>query len=147
MTPDTPSPGRIRTVLGFDFGLQRIGLATGQTITGTSNPLTTLKSVQRAPDWVGIESHISRWRPDALVVGIPRHLDGGESDMTRAAEKFCRQLERRFALPVYRVDESLTSFEAESHLRRETKLGQHNKHEIDKIAAAIIVQSWLDQHT
>lgn len=138
-------PGSIRTVLGFDYGLQRIGLATGQTITGTANPLTTLNAVQRSPDWPAIESHIGQWRPDALVVGIPRHLDGGETDMSRAAEKFCRQLEQRFGLPVYRVDESLTSFEAESRLRQNAKLGQHNKHEVDKIAAAIIVQSWLDQ--
>jgi putative holliday junction resolvase len=138
-------PGSIRAVLGFDYGLQRIGLATGQTITGTANPLTTLKSVQHAPDWAAIESSISQWRPDALIVGIPRHMDGSESDMTRAAEKFCRQLEQRFGLPVHRVDESLTSFEAEDRLRQKYKLGQHNKHEIDKIAAAIIVQSWLDQ--
>ena len=138
---------RIRAILGFDYGRQRIGLATGQTITGTANPLTTLTSVHRQPDWSGIESQLSRWRPDALIVGIPRHMDGSESDMTRAAEKFCRQLEQRFGLPVYRVDESLTSFEAESRLKQGTKLGQHNKHEIDKIAAAIIVQSWLDQRT
>jgi putative Holliday junction resolvase len=137
----------IRAILGFDYGRQRIGLATGQTITGTANPLTTLNAVQQAPDWAGIESHIRQWRPDALVVGIPRHLDGSESDMTRAAEKFSRQLEQRFDLPVYRIDESLTSFEAESRLKQEVKLGQHNKHEIDKIAAAIIVQSWLDQFT
>ena len=118
-----------------------------QTITGTANPLTTLKAVQHAPDWDAIEGQIRQWRPDALVVGIPRHLDGSDSDMTLAAEKFCEQLEQRFGLPVHRVDESLTSFEAESRLKQTAKLGQHNKHEIDKIAAAIIVQSWLDQHT
>ena len=133
-----------RQVIGFDFGLKRIGLATGQTITCTASPLVTLQAVNQSPDWNGIEAHIRQWNPDALIVGIPYLLDGGETDITRAARNFGRELERRFKLPVYTIDESLTSFEAEQQLGQTTKIAEHNKHEIDKMAAAIIVQSWLD---
>jgi putative Holliday junction resolvase len=134
-------------VLGFDFGLKRIGIATGQVITGTASPLTTLQAVNQSPDWSGIEKHIRQWNPDALVVGIPYLLDGGETDITRTARNFSRELERRFKLPVYTVDESLSSFEAEQQLRQNKKIDKHNKHEIDKMAAAIIVQSWLDSQS
>ena len=134
----------VRTVMGFDFGLKRIGLATGQTITGTASPLTTLQASNQKPDWESIEAHIRQWKPDALIVGIPYLLDGGESDITRAARNFCKQLERRFNLPVYTIDESLSSFEAQQQLSQDMKIAKHNKHEIDKMAAAIIVQSWLD---
>ena len=134
----------VRSVIGFDFGLKRIGLATGQTITDTASPLVTLQAVNQSPDWNGIEAQIRQWNPDALIVGIPFLLDGGETDITRAARNFSRELERRFKLPVYTVDESLSSFEAEQQLGQTTKIAEHNKHEIDKMAAAIIVQSWLD---
>jgi len=134
----------IRCVIGFDFGLKRIGLATGQTITGTASPLATLQAVNQKPDWDSIDTHIRQWKPDALIVGIPYQLDGGESDITRAARNFSRKLEQRFKLPVYTIDESLSSNEAEQQLKQDIKISKHNKHEIDKIAAAIIVQSWLD---
>jgi len=134
----------IRSVMGFDFGLKRIGLATGQTITGTASPLTTLQASNQKPDWEKIEAHIRQWKPDALIVGIPYLLDGGESDITRAALNFCKQLERRFNLPVFTIDESLSSYEAQQQLTQDMKIAKHNKHEIDKMAAAIIVQSWLN---
>ena len=134
----------VRCVVGFDFGLKRIGLATGQTITGTASPLVTLQAVNQAPDWESIAAHIRQWKPDALIVGIPYLLDGSESDITRAARNFCRELEKRFQLPVHTIDESLSSYAAESQLKQNIKIAKHNKHEIDKMAAAIIVQSWLD---
>ena len=106
--------------------------------------MATLQAVNHKPDWNGIEAHIRQWRPDALIVGIPYLLDGGETDITRAARNFSRELERRFQLPVYTVDESLTSFEAEQQLKQDMKIAKHNKGEIDRMAAAIIVQNWLD---
>jgi len=135
---------RVRCVIGFDFGLKRIGLATGQTITGTASPLVTLQATNQAPDWKSIAAQIKQWKPDALIVGIPYLLDGGESDITRAARNFCRQLEQRFQLPVYTIDESLSSYAAEQQLKQDIKIAKHNKHEIDKMAAALIVQSWLN---
>jgi putative Holliday junction resolvase len=137
----------VRSVMGFDFGLKRIGLATGQTITGTASPLVTLQAVNQTPDWENIEVHIRQWKPDALIVGIPYLLDGGESDITRAARNFSKSLKQRFNLPVYTIDESLSSFEAEQQLKLDMKIAKHNKHEIDKMAAAIIVQSWLNSQS
>jgi len=139
-------PG-VRSVIGFDFGLKRIGLATGQTVTGTASPLTTLQAVKQSPDWEGIAALVHQWKPDALVVGIPYLLDGSESDITRAARNFSKELSRRFRLPVYTVDESLSSFEAQEQLKQGKKLAKHNKHEIDKMAAAVIVQSWLNSQS
>ena len=137
----------IKSVLGFDFGLKRIGIATGQTITNTASPLTTLQSVNDKPDWDSIEQHIKQWKPDALIVGLPTMLDGSETEITRAAKKFSLELEQRFSLPVYLVDENLSSYAAEEQLKQDMKISKHNKHEIDKMAAAIIVQSWLNTHT
>lgn len=134
-------------VIGFDFGEQRIGVASGQTITGSATPLTTLTAVNQQPDWSGIEKIIAEWHPDALIVGIPSLLDGTETDMTHRAQRFARQLEGRFGLPVHRVNENLSSFEAEQQLKKNKKLGQHNKQEIDKMSAAIIVQRWLEQNS
>lgn len=137
-----PAPNNIQTVIGFDYGEQRIGIATGQTISASATPLITLNAINQKPDWNKIEKIIEEWQPDALIVGLPLFLDGSASDMTKKASRFARQLEGRFHLPVHLINESLTSFEAEQHL---TKKNQHNKQEIDKIAAAIIVQSWLEQ--
>lgn len=137
----------IHSVLGFDFGLKRIGMATGQMVTKTASPLITLRSVNNSPDWNSIEHHIKQWQPDALIVGLPTMLDGSETDITRAARNFSRQLEHRFNLPVFLIDENLSSRAAEEQLKQNNKISKHNKHEIDKIAAAIIVQSWLNTQT
>lgn len=135
----------IQQVLGFDFGEKRIGVASGQSITRSSNPVTTLPSKNNKPDWETIAQLILEWKPDALIVGLPFYLDGSKSKMTELAEKFSRQLEGRFHLPVYTHNEALSSFEAEQFLQEKKK--KHNKQDIDKIAAAIIVQSWLEQNT
>ena len=134
----------INSVLGFDYGEKRIGVATGQTITASATPLTTLNAINQKPDWAKIEKLIVEWKPDALIVGLPTYLDGTSSEMTKKAQRFSRQLDGRFNLPVYLMNETLSSFEAEQYL---TKKDQHNKQEIDKMAAAIIVQSWLEQNT
>jgi len=132
-------------VLGLDYGTKRIGIATGQTITNTASPVTTLTQVNGLPDWDGIEQQIQQWSPDALIVGIPYHTDGTESEMTKSALAFSNELEHRFSIPIYRVDETLSSYAAEEILKKNTKIGKHNKHEVDKMAAAVIVQSWLNQ--
>lgn len=135
----------ITTVLGIDYGLKRIGIATGQTITGSASPVTTLEQINGSPNWSEIEQLITQWKPQALIVGMPYYLDGTENDMTKIVGVFCLELEQRFALPVFKINEALTSYEAEEMLKINTKIGKHNKHEIDKMAAAIIVQNWLDQ--
>jgi putative holliday junction resolvase len=138
---------KITSVLGFDYGKKRIGIATGQTITHTATPSKTLTQVDGNPDWQAIESEIRQWKPQALVVGIPYYTDGSENKMTAAARQFCYELEKRFKLPVIEVNEALSSAQAEEILKDTVKIGKHNKHEVDKIAAAIIVQRWLNQQT
>lgn len=143
MPQQTTTP--IITVLGFDYGTRRIGIASGQTITSTATPITTLTAVDSSPDWDGIQQLIKQWNPDALIVGIPYFLDGKESEMTKTVQNFCDELEKRFNKSVLKVNETLSSYEAEQALKKKLKIGKHNKQEIDKMAAAIIVQSWLDQ--
>jgi len=144
-----------KTILGFDFGTKKIGVAVGQSITQTVTPLVTLPSQNQKPDWDAIEKLINEWLPDVLVVGLPVHLDGEEQAMTLAAKKFGNQLNGRFKLPVEFMDERLSSYEAEERLR-EMKLSkinigkkQTNKRQtamdIDKIAAQLIVESWFRQ--
>lgn len=136
---------KITSVLGFDFGKKRIGVATGQTITHSATPCKTINYIDGNPDWAAIAAEIRQWQPQALIVGIPFFTDGSESRMTAAARQFCHELEKRFKLPVFEINEALSSRQAEEILQAKIKINKQNKHEIDKMAAAIIVQSWLDQ--
>lgn len=135
-----------RTLLGFDFGTKRIGIAIGQELTATASGIDTIRSIRQKPDWDRIQQLIEQWQPNALVVGIPLHMDNTPHQMTARAEKFCRQLHARYNLPVYQVDERLSSFEAESILndRKASHGKQHNNHDTDRMAAQIILQTWLD---
>ncbi len=133
------------TLLGFDFGLRRIGVAVGQTVTRRARPLTTLNAQDGQPDWQHVRVLIQEWQPHELIVGLPVHLDGSEHERTRAARRFGNRLAGRFKLAVHFVDERLSSDEAERQLRqRGTRPGQHNKAEVDALAAQVILQSWLD---
>ena len=136
---------KITSVLGFDYGKKRIGTATGQTITHTATPNKTINQIDGNPDWQSIEAEIQQWKPQALIVGMPFHTDGSENRMTAAARQFAYELEKRFKLPVIEVNEALSSQQAEEILRQHMKINKQNKHEIDRMAAAIIVQRWLDQ--
>lgn len=134
--------------MAFDFGLKRIGVATGHEQTGVASPLTTLQIQQASPDWDAIGRLISEWQPDALIVGVPYHMDGTESDMSAAAQRFGRQLHGRFRLPVYEVDERLTSQAAETEHRQQRQSGRRSKTakgDIDMLAASLILQTWLQQ--
>ena len=132
------------TALGFDFGQKRIGVAIGQTLTGNARALLTLNNRNGAPDWGAISALIEEWRANILVVGIPRHMDGTEHEMTLAARRFGNRLAGRYNLPVYTVDERLTSVEAEAELADRGR--RYTKEDVDKLAAQYILQAWLDQN-
>ena len=132
-----------QTLLGFDYGTKRIGVAVGQDITRSVTPLTTLHSQNNKPDWNAIGNLIAEWQPDRLVVGLPLHLDGTTQAITERAQRFGNQLKGRYNLPVELVDERLTSHEAETELA--ARGGKSTKADIDALAAALILQSWLDQ--
>ncbi len=129
---------RPRTVLGFDHGARRIGVAVGQTVTGTASALATLDARDGVPRWDEVAALIDQWQPDLLVVGLPVHMDGTEHARTEAARRFARRLEGRFGLPVELVDERLSSWEAEYE-------GADNGRGIDAGAARLLLQTWLDQ--
>lgn len=138
---------RPRTLLGFDYGLKRIGVAVGQELTGTANPLETLRVPDSGIDWDAIRRLIDEWQADALVVGVPLNMDGTEHEMTLAARRFARRLQGRYGLPVYEIDERLSSVEAAHALRRRglrpTRGQRHG--EIDQEAAQVILQTWLNE--
>src|SRR5690348_12316688 len=105
-----------KIVLGFDFGMKRIGVAVGQAITKSARPLTTLKANQGVPQWEVLNKLIKTWQPDALVVGIPLNMDGTEQPLTQAAAAFSNELKQRYGLPVYGMDERLSTKDARERL-------------------------------
>jgi len=131
----------LQTLLGFDYGKHRIGIAVGQGVTRTATALCTVTSGDGTPDWQRINGLVEEWHPQALVVGLPCHADGSESNMTRAARKFAQQLEARYGLPVHTMDERLSSHTASKLQRRKAPGATAG---VDAIAARIILQDWLD---
>jgi putative Holliday junction resolvase len=138
---------RARIVLGFDFGQKRIGIATGDTVTGAAAPFGTVASTAAGIDWSAIERLVSQFKPELLVVGSPRHADGTESALSGAADRFAEELARRAGVPVERCDEYGSSIEATEALRGARRAGTHARRlqrgDIDGAAAAIILQRWL----
>lgn len=126
-----------RVLLGFDFGMKRIGVAVGQTLTKTAQILPILAAKDGIPDWQSIETLIQTWRPAAFVVGIPYNMDGSEQNTTFAARKLANRLKQKFKLPVHTVDERLTTVEAKALLKKKMS------HEMDSYAAKLILESWL----
>ncbi len=134
-----------RTILGFDFGTKRIGIAIGQEVTGTVNPLVTINAVKHKPDWDKISKIIEEWQPDLFVIGLPLHMDGTEQPMTQAARRFSNQLNGRYQIPIALMDERLSSDEAESILKERSGSDSMfpDKAQIDMISAQLILQSWM----
>jgi putative Holliday junction resolvase len=132
------------TVLAFDFGTKRIGVATGETVTHMAHSLTTIAAEANDARFAAIAALIAEWQPVLLLVGLPRSLDGAAHDMTLRCQRFGNQLKGRFRLPVLLVDERLTSVEAESRLLDRPKSARLGKRPIDAVAAQIILQSYFD---
>ena len=131
------------TVLGFDVGSHWIGVAVGQTATATASPLQAIAVRNNRPDWAGIQRHIDEWRPQRLIVGLPRKMDGEDTDMTRPVLRFSRQLEGRFQLPCELIDERLTTREAWQIVEQQAH-SRLSKPDIDNIAAVLITETWLN---
>ena len=136
------------TVLAFDFGTRRIGVAVGETMLKNARPLTTIAAEANAARFEAIGRLIAEWQPARLVVGLPLALDGTEHEMTARSRRFANQLQGRFGLPVEMTDERLSSAEAENRLREHALRGRgtrHRKEAIDAEAAAVILQSYFDR--
>jgi putative Holliday junction resolvase len=134
------------TLLAFDFGTKRIGVAVGDRETRLAHPLETIAEEANAPRFARIQALIGEWRPAALVVGLPLSLDGEEHEMTQRCRRFANQLHGRFGLPVALVDERLSSAAAEARLGEAGVYGKARKAALDSVAAQEILQDYLDQH-
>jgi len=136
------------TVIGFDFGLNRTGVAIANLLTGMATPTCVLYSKNGQPDWQGIDKLIKEWRPEKLIVGMPSMLDGSDSSMKKTITRFCNALEKHTSLPVETANEQLSSREAEQRLKSARQAGRKRKirkEEIDQLAAAIILENWMQE--
>jgi putative Holliday junction resolvase len=133
------------TLLGFDFGLARIGIATGELETGQASALTTVHDESNDARFKAIAALIAEWRPVALVVGLPTHLDGTEHELTARCRRFANQLHGRFGLPGFTADDRLSSVAADADLAAAGLTGwRERKAMLDAGAARIILQTFLD---
>ena len=141
-----PTAARTGTVLAFDFGTRRIGVAVGETTVGLAHPLTTIAASEDAGRLAAIAPLVAEWRPTLLVVGLPTHADGTAHTMTARARRFARQLESRFRLAVELIDERYTT-EAAADALADAGIGRRGHKPVrDRVAAQIILQAYLDQH-
>ena len=132
------------TVMAFDFGEKRIGVATGETMLKVAHPLTTINAEENEVKFAQIEKLIQEWRPALLVVGFPMHMNGESHLLTKLSKKFAQRLEGRFNLAVVMVDERLSSVEAAQNLSAAGVKGIKQKAMLDAVAAQSILQSYFD---
>lgn len=149
--PDAVKPEAVQTltgtVLAFDFGTRRIGVAVGESLVRLAHPLAAIAAEETAPRFAAIARLIAEWRPGRLVVGLPLSADGEAHMLTRRAERFARQLEGRFGLPVSLVDERYTSVEAEAQMRAVGTRQAQRKQRVDSVAAQLILEQWFAEHS
>lgn len=131
-----------RTLLAFDFGTQHIGIAAGQTVTGTASALTPLKARDGVPDWDRVAALLQEWRPALVVVGLPLNMDGSESELSRRTRRFANRLHGRFGVQVILHDERLSSAEARERLAPGDP-DRHRGGRVDSLAAVVILESYL----
>lgn len=131
------------TFIGFDFGTKKIGVAVGQTITMTANPVECLKAVNGVPKWDKISKLIEQWKPSGMVVGIPLNMDATSQTMTHKARGFAKELENKFNLPVHEVDERLTTIEARQQLYDLGGAKALKETSVDSFAAKLILEAWM----
>lgn len=135
------------TALAFDFGLRRIGVAVGNTLTSTAQPLATLQARAGAPDWDAIARCIGEWNPGVLVVGAPCNMDGTPGPLTAGAQAFASELSARFGIRAELVDERLSSREAGQALKSRRQSGELGRRvrraDVDREAACVLLRQWL----
>lgn len=140
-----PDSAAIEVVLAFDFGLKHIGVARGQSVTGTAEPVTTLKAKHGKLSWTIVEPLIVTEQPSVLLVGLPLNMDGSEGEMTDPAKQFAQWLAQCSDLPTHMVDERLTSIAANERLhepRADRKAGPRGRNN-HAIAACVIAESYF----
>ena len=149
--------------MGFDYGTKRIGIAIGQTITATAHPLTTVLVKNQQPDWLHLHTLVQEWQPQALIVGIPLHADGSQNVITLAVQHFTQQLQTHYQLPVYMINETLSSVAAAERISAPMQLTtarihhgnnlkpkhsnkkKNHRQGLDAVAAQIILETWFTE--
>ncbi len=148
---NTPIAADTFNYLGFDFGEKRIGIAVGVKITdsvsASTNPLKAIRNINGRPEWDEITAVVEEWKPAALIVGLPLTTEGGSQRLTSLAKSFGRHLRRRYQLPVHLCDERYSSNEASRIIadnRRHQNRRRAKREDADTIAAALILEQWLN---
>lgn len=136
----------IKTVIAFDFGMKRIGVAVGQTITQSARPLEVLHAKNGEPNWQTVADVIKKWQPQALVVGIPLNMDGTEQRITNSARDFAAKLGEKLNLPVFEMDERLTTKDARERLFEQGGYKALQDGQVDCVAAQLILQNWFAEN-
>ncbi|MEE9320948.1 MAG: Holliday junction resolvase RuvX [Granulosicoccus sp.] len=135
------------TCMAFDYGSRRIGVAVGETLTGTTQPLSIVGNTNGTPDWQSIDKLLAEWQPVLLVVGWPLTVSGEEQDITAHVRGFIKKLVSRTALPVFAADERFSSMAAQTELKRQRSSGQRRRKtshaDVDTLAAALILENWF----
>lgn len=134
----------LNQALAFDFGTRRIGVASGQSITGTATPLPPIPARDGIPNWDQLSKLIEEWKPDALVIGIPLNADGTISDMAHRARKFANRLNERYKTPCFLMDERLSTAEAKEIHFAAGGSDNFKDESVDGIAAQLILESWFN---
>jgi putative holliday junction resolvase len=142
----SPSALAAGTILAFDFGTHRIGVAVGESATRLAHPLATIIAERKAERFAAIRRLVDEWRPTLILIGLPTHADGMEHELTASARRFARQIEGRFALPVALVDERFTTRAATEVLASAGVTARRQRGVRDQIAAQLILQAYLDEH-
>lgn len=135
-----------KSIIAFDFGTRRIGVAVGQAITGTATPLPPLSATQGVPDWLLVKELERVWKPQAWVVGLPLNMDGTEQPITKQVRQFIEALQLHTQLPVYEMDERLSTKEARAELFEARGYAALQKESVDSVAAKLILERWFLQY-
>ena len=127
------------TLMGFDYGERRIGVAVGQTITRSASPLAIIAVRDGRPEWEALSRLVDQYAPELMVVGVPSHADETPHPLASRIERFCNQLRERYRLPVQTINERLSSHEAQERMGAAGKA-------IDALAAQVILETWLNEN-
>lgn len=151
MTPNNTDKQQdeLLLVLGFDYGLSHIGVASGQSLTTTATPLSPINAKNGTPDWAMFDTLMRSWQAQLLVVGLPLHMNGAENFMSTAARRFAKQLQLRYKIPCVMADERLSSFSAQKEARdADGKVVKRHKkpkqtQSTHSLAACVILDTWF----
>jgi putative Holliday junction resolvase len=137
---------KIQTLMAFDYGKKRIGLAVGQRLLQSANGIGYVNATDGKPNWEQLDAFVKEWQPDGFVVGLPLNMDGSESDMSKRANKFSNRLHGRYGKPSFTIDERLSTFAAKEEARAQGHKGHYKSDPIDALAAQFILETWLNEY-